>query len=261
MPPSKADPGGVGPALTGHGHESVPWAKMSRSVSVWVPLSDVPGFLGFGGNFNITLLPTYLKNHRHLDTYTTGWLTSLPFGLGVVGCRVGRSISDAIIRRWGTRWGRRLVGMIGMAAAGLAIPGSGSLGRGHKGTRLAPAVAFFGNDLAMAPAWAAAADIGGRYTGVLSGAMNMASSFMAAVFALWLGQILSTGDLVQPFVILAVSYALGSLTRLSVDVTKNLWRTRCQRAGEAHRGLELRQPIRIIVLFPQESSQRKRWGE
>ena len=45
------------------------------------------------------------------------------------------------------------------------------------------ALAFFGNDLAMAPAWAAAADIGERYTGILAGTMNMTASFMAAVQA------------------------------------------------------------------------------
>ena len=204
----------------GHGHESVPWAKMSRSVSVW-SLCLMYGFLGFSGNFNITLLPTYLKNHRHLDTYTTGWLTSLPFAFGVVACLVGGSISDAIIRRWGKGWGRRLVGMIGLATAGLAILAVPWV----EDTRvlgLLLAVAFFGNDLAMAPAWAAAADIGERYTGVLSGTMNMASSFMAAVDALWLGRILSTGDLVLPFVILAASYALGTLAWIGVDVRKTL---------------------------------------
>ena len=34
----------------GHGHESVPWANMSRSVSVW-SLCLMYGFLGFSGNF------------------------------------------------------------------------------------------------------------------------------------------------------------------------------------------------------------------
>ena len=45
-------------------------------------------------------------------------------------------------------------------------------------------LAFFGNDLAMAPAWAAAADIGERHTGTLAGTMNMMASFMAAVQAI-----------------------------------------------------------------------------
>ena len=83
-------------------------------------------------------------------------------------------------------------------------------------------LAFFGNDLAMAPAWAAAADIGGRYTGVLSGTMNMMASFMAALEAWWLGGLLKRHDLVLPFVLLAVSYVLGTLAWTGVDIRKTL---------------------------------------
>jgi sugar phosphate permease len=207
-------------ASTAHAHGSVPWARMGRSASVWA-LCLMYGFLGFSGNFYITLLPTYLRNHRHIDTSTTSWLTSLPFAAGVVSCLVGGTLSDAIIRRWGTRWGRRLVGLTGMAAASLAILAIPWV----EATRvlgLLLVVAYFGNDLAMAPAWAAAADIGERYTGVLSGAMNMTSSFMAAIEAIWLGRLLDAHDLVLPFVILACSYALGALAWFGVDVRKTL---------------------------------------
>ena len=80
----------------------------------------------------------------------------------------------------------------------------------------------FGNDLAMAPAWAAAADIGARFTGVLSGTMNMMASFMAALEARWLGRLLEQHDLVFPFVLLACSYALGALAWIGVDIRKPL---------------------------------------
>jgi len=211
----------AGPAgSTAHGHGAVPWAKMMRSPSVRA-LCLMYGFLGFSGNFFLTLLPTYLKNHRHLDTYTTGWLTSLPFAFGVIACLAGGSISDAIIRRWGKGWGRRLVGVTGLAAAGLSILAVPWV-EDTRALGLLLVVAFFGNDLAMAPAWAAAADIGERYTGVLSGAMNMAASLMAAVESVWLGRLLTANDLVLPFVLLAGSYALGTLAWIGVDVRKTL---------------------------------------
>jgi hypothetical protein len=81
---------------------------------------------------------------------------------------------------------------------------------------------FFGNDLAMAPAWAAAADIGERHAGVLSGAMNMVASFMAAVEALVIGWFLDSHSLVIPFVILSGSYALGTFCWIGVDVRRTL---------------------------------------
>ncbi len=179
------------------------------------------GFLGFSGNFYIALLPTYLKNHRHLDSTTMSWLSGLPFAFGVVACFVGGWFSDAIIRRWGTQWGRRIVGATGLTLAGLAIvavpyvdnvPMLGFL----------LALAFFGNDLAMAPAWAAAADIGERYTGVLSGAMNMMGSFMAAIEVLIIGQLFQWDYLKAPFIILGVAYGLGTVCWIGVDVRRTL---------------------------------------
>ena len=83
-------------------------------------------------------------------------------------------------------------------------------------------LAFFGNDLAMAPAWAAAADIGERHTGTLAGTMNMMASFMAAIQAIVVGRLLQSDDLIMPFVVLAVSYALGTLAWIGVDVRQTL---------------------------------------
>jgi ACS family glucarate transporter-like MFS transporter len=202
------------------GHSGIPVARMLKTPSVWA-LCLMYGFLGFSGNFYLTMLPTYLKNHRHLDATITGWLTSLPFAFGVVACLVGGSFSDAIIRRWGKRWGRRLVGAAGLTVAGtaiLAVPWAGNtltLG-------FLLVLAFFGNDLAMAPAWAAAGDIGQRYTGLLSGAMNMIASFMAAVESKAIGRLLDAHDLRTPFLLLAGSYALGTLAWIGVDVRKTL---------------------------------------
>jgi ACS family glucarate transporter-like MFS transporter len=205
-------------AETGHGE--IPWRRMLGTKSVWA-LCLMYGFLGFSGNFYLTLLPTYLKNHRHLSSDVTGRLTALPFAIGVVACLAGGSFSDLVIRRWGQRWGRRIVGAAGMALAGVAIlpvPWVDNvvvLG-------LLLALAFCGNDLAMAPAWAAAADIGERFTGTLAGTMNMIASFMAAIQAIAVGRLLDSHDLVMPFVLLATSYGLGTLAWIGVDVRQTL---------------------------------------
>ncbi len=203
-----------------HARGDIPWGIIARSKSVW-SLCLMYGFLGFSGNFYLTLLPTYLKHHRGLDSKTAAWLTSLPFAFGVLACLTGGSLSDAIIRRWGKALSRRIVGITGLALAATAIAvvpwAEDTFTLGFLLT-----LAFFGNDLAMAPAWAAAADIGGRYTGVLSGTMNMMASFMAALEAWWLGGLLKQHDLVLPFVLLACSYVLGTLAWIGVDIRKTL---------------------------------------
>ena len=91
------------------------------------------------------------------------------------------------------------------------------------------ALAFCGNDLAMAPAWAAAADIGERYTGTLAGAMNMIASFMAAIQAIAVGRFLDSDDLVTPFMLLAISLRSGyprlDRSRHETDTCRPPWIT------------------------------------
>ena len=202
------------------GHGKMPWAQMLRSRSV-LSLCAMYGFLGYSGNFFLTLLPTYLKNHRHLDIETARTLTSLPFACGVTACLAGGALSDMLIRRWGPRLGRRMIGAIGMALAGVAII-STTWTDSVTVLGLLLCLTFVGNDLAMGPAWAAAGDIGGHHTGVLSGAMNMMASLTAAVAALATGHLFESGYLVLPFVIFGCSYALGALCWLGIDVTETL---------------------------------------
>ena len=52
--------------------------------------------------------------------------------------------------------------------------------------------------------------------------MNMMASFMAAIQALVVGQLFEANNLVAPFIILAASYALGTLCWIGVDVRKTL---------------------------------------
>ena len=83
-------------------HGGVPWTQMIASRSV-LALFAMYGFLGYSGNFFLTLLPTYLKNHRHIDSQTAGLLTSLPFACGVMACLAGGALSDLFIRHGNVR--------------------------------------------------------------------------------------------------------------------------------------------------------------
>lgn len=202
-------------------HGSVPWRRMFTSGSVWA-LCLMYGALGYSGNFFITLLPDYLQTYRELSPGQIQWLTSLPFAIGVGACLAGGTLSDLIIRRTGSRrWGRRVVGAFGMTIAGVAIlstlwvqsvPVLGAL----------LCLTFLGNDLAMGPAWAAAADKGERYAGTLGGLMNMTASLTAALAAIVTGRLFESGNYVLPFYLFAISYAIGVLCWLRVDVTRTL---------------------------------------
>jgi sugar phosphate permease len=203
------------------GHAWAPWGRFLRSRSAWA-LCLTYGCGGFAANFFVTYLPSYLRNQRQLSAETAQLLTSLPLACGIAGCLLGGLLSDAIIRRTGNRkWGRRLNGTIGTAIAGLAYF---CLNRAGATWELATllCIIFFCNDIAMAPAWAATADIGRRYAGTLGGAMNMLGNLAGAAGNVLAGHLFQREQVGLVFVIYAISYWLGTLCWQGVDVTRPL---------------------------------------
>ncbi len=201
--------------------DPLPWSRFLRSRNVWA-LCLMYGFVGFAGNFITRWLPVYLRDHRHLDDTTAAQLAGYPLACGIVSCLLGGTLSDWLIRRLGSRtWGRRLVGGTALALAGM--------------TTLLPIWAdqvwllalafsawFFFNDATMGPAWASCADVGERYAGTLSGAMNMTGAFFGAAGAVFAGYCLRRHQDELLFIVFACSYALAALCWLAVDVTKPL---------------------------------------
>src|SRR5262249_14781478 len=126
------------------------------------------------------------------------------------------------IRRLGSRkWGRRLVGCVVLVLAGLVTLSCLWV---HEVWLLGLAFSawFFFNDATMGPAWASCADVGERYAGTLSGAMDMTGSLLGAVGMAAAGRLLHRGLYDVVFVLFACSYSLAALCWLAVDVTKPL---------------------------------------
>jgi nitrate/nitrite transporter NarK len=179
---------------------------------------------GFAANFYVTLLPIYLQDHRHLSPEATSRIAGLSLGMGIVACAVGGLVSDRIIKAMGNaRWGRRAVGAVGLALAGMgyvAVPHvehAVLLG-------VVFAAVFFANDLSMGPAWAACADIGEKHAGTLSGSMNTAGNLAGAGGAALAGWLLHTGRSPLLFLIFGIVFGLGALSWLLVDGSKKLTR-------------------------------------
>jgi sugar phosphate permease len=201
--------------------EPLPLSRFLGSRNVWA-LCMLYGFTGFAGNFFTSLSPVYLRDHRHLNKQEAAWLFALPLAAGTVSCVLGGVLSDWLIRRTGSRkWGRRLTGFVGLALAGLVFVSTiwveevWLLG-------LLFSLTFFFNDSNMGPAWASCADVGERYAGTLSGAMNMVGAFLGAAGMAFAGACFKRQWDEPVFVVFACSYGLGSLCWLMVDVTKPL---------------------------------------
>ncbi len=190
--------------------------------------------MGFSGNFFLFQFPDYLKATRGFDAETAKWLSVTPFACGIFACVGGGALSDWLTKHLrNKRLGRRLVGCAGLCLAGTTILITPWI-QNVPILALLYGLTFLGNDLSMGPAWAAASDIGQRQAGSLAGAMNMMASFMAALAAIMATQsfhgaklALQRHDLagqqillVLPFIVFSISYFLGALCWLRVDVTR-----------------------------------------
>jgi hypothetical protein len=88
-------------------------------------------------------------------------------------------------------------------------------------------LAGFFNDFVMPAAWAGTMDVGGRYSGTVSGAMNTLGSVAGASSVIVVGYLLAwtRQDWTLTFVISAAIYAAGALCWLFLDSHTPLERT------------------------------------
>jgi MFS family permease len=184
----------------------------------------------YGWYFNITWLPKYLGTHYGVTEETHGfWTMSLlsgaPLLLGSAACLFGGLLTDAFIRRTGNRkWGRRLFGALGHGVCALCYFLSLAASSPWLFV-LAIALAAFWNDLTMGSAWASCIDIGGKYSGIVSGCMNTVGNLGGAAAGITTGWIL---DRFEPhgwtvnFIMFGAVYVAAMFLWLGFDATKSL---------------------------------------
>lgn len=181
-------------AHEGESHANVPWLRLLGSINLWL-LCLMYFCASYGWYFNITWLPKYLNSIYGVSLETHGFwtmslLSGLPLLLGSLACLFGGLLTDAFIRRTGDRkWGRRLFGVLGHGVC--AVCYFASLGASSPWLFvLAIALAAFWNDLTMGAAWASCIDIGGRYSGIVSGCMNTVGNLGGAATGITTGLVL-----------------------------------------------------------------------
>lgn len=236
-----------------HAHPMPPWGRLLGSSTVWA-LCLAAACVSFGWYFFATWQPKYYKDVHGIEFKKSAddggqvkmvefdlgvyqarlpfleVATGLPFLFGAFGALAGGSLSDWLVRRLGSRrWGRSLVGVGGFVGAGTCVALTGLAQTPWQAVGLL-CLAFFINDLAIPPIWAASADVGGRYAGTVSGFMNMMGGIGA-----FLGPVMTPVFLAIPpegasaherwaltFMILASAWFVGAAAWLFVNAGKPL---------------------------------------
>ena len=159
----------------------------------------------------MTWFPTYLLEYRHLSLKTVGTLASLPLLAGMVGDIVGGTLTDTVYRKTGKlKFARRVVAAPAMLASGACLIPAAMAHSAWTAILCLTASLFF-LELVISPAWAVPMDVGGEYSGTVSGVMNMAGSLAASISPIVFGVLVQRGWWIAPFFISAGVLLTGAL--------------------------------------------------
>ena len=200
-------------------HSLLPWKTVLKNGNLWA-LMGMYHFLLYGAYFYMSWMPEYLEKGRGIAKEDLGWMTSLPFIVGMAGCLVGGFASDYLAKQKGLKFGRRYVGMFGLVMAGICML-IGSFIRDMNIAIIFLALGLAFKDFTLPVSWAVATDIGGKHAGAISGTMGMAGQLGSAIMASAFGFILQeTGSYELPVRIIGCLVILGGFLWLRIDASK-----------------------------------------
>ncbi len=188
----------------------VPWARIFRSRNMWY-IAITYGCFYYGTYFYVTWFPDYLLQYRHLSLKTIGVLAALPLVAGMVGDLLGGSLTDGIYKRTGKlKFARRVVAGPAMLASGVCLIPAALTHHSMTAIFCLTASLFF-LELVISPAWAVPMDVGGQFSGTVSGLMNMAGALVASVSPIIFGYLVQRGEWIAPFFISAGVLLMGAV--------------------------------------------------
>jgi len=174
-----------------------------------------------GAYFFQSWFHTYLEKGRLIPKNELIWASSVPYLLAAIGCFTGGWISDKACLRWGKKWGRRIVPMVGLFVAGICII-SASLVSDNLLAIIYLGVGMAFMDVTAPVAWAVAMDMGGTKSGAISRTMNTAGLTGAYISTVFFGYLASSYGYYLPVLYIGIMVLLGSFIWLKIDATQKI---------------------------------------
>jgi sugar phosphate permease len=211
----------IGTGTAPSAHHGLPWGRALRSPNLWWIMLMYHTYC-WGSFFYLSWLHTFLANGRGFSTTDLAKFSWLPFAFGGTANLLGGFVSDRLVKRWGLKWGRRSVGLIGLAASATFIFAT-TLTQDKFASVTLLALGYAGSDFMLPVAWAVCLDVGRKYAGAVTGAMNTAGQIGSALTAYTFGKLVqSTGSYDVPLYPMAIMTAISAILWLKIDPTHQL---------------------------------------
>jgi MFS transporter, ACS family, glucarate transporter len=197
-----------------------PWQAMGANISVWAIMGTAFAY-SYSLYFFLFWLPTYMARARGFTEGETK-LSALPFVFGAIANLTGGFTRDAAGRRWGLKWGARVIGIAGLITASLSAFAAFSSVNNY--VALAWLALCYGGITFQQPAvFATCVEIGKRYTGAVTGCMNTAAAVGGLLSSLIFGYLVqTTGSYDAVLLSMAGVLILGAALWLRIDATERL---------------------------------------
>jgi ACS family glucarate transporter-like MFS transporter len=161
--------------------QSPPWGAILTNINLWLVTLSYFCY-GYVAWIFFAWFYRYLSEVRGLNLKASAFYGTLPFIAMAIACPLGGLVCDVVTRRAGHRIGRCVVAGIAVALAGVFL----AFGSKVDNARLASVVLAGGAGalyFSQSSFWAVSADIGGLFSGSVSGFMNMGAQAGGALTA------------------------------------------------------------------------------
>ena len=196
-----------------------PWGPVLRSRSVIAILALAFCYF-YVYNFFLTWLHTFLVKGRHFSEGSLLY-SALPFVVAAV-CNLGGGLaSDALTRRLGPSWGRRILGVGALSIGGLMTVAA-MLTQDPRLTIVLLSLVYGSITFQQAGVFGVCLDIGGRHAGAMVALMNCVAQVGGFIGSVGYGYIVErTGSYDAPFVPMAALLFLAAGMWSQVDSARD----------------------------------------
>jgi len=187
----------------------VPWSVLLKHGNMWAVMCAYATYI-YSLWFFLSWLPSYLLEYRHFTLIKTGIYASMPLAAGVIGDAFGGWLTDKLyIKTNNLKFSRRSVAITAMLGCGTSTLFA-ALSASPFTALICLTIAMFFLEMNIGPAWAVPMDIGGEFSGTVSGMMNMGGQFVGALSPTVFGYLVSRGSWVAPFGVSAGLLFIGA---------------------------------------------------
>ncbi|MBK7927033.1 MAG: MFS transporter [Bryobacterales bacterium] len=202
-------------------HVGLPWGQALRNPNLWWIMLMYHTYC-WGSFFYLSWLHTFLENGRGFSKADLVAYSWLPFVFGGTANMLGGITSDYMVKRVGLKWGRRLCGLIGLGASSIFLLAT-TLTQDKVASVLLLALGYAGSDFMLPVAWAVCLDVGRKYAGAVTGAMNTAGQIGSFATSVSFGYLVTYfGSYDAPLIPMGILTGISALLWLKIDATDQL---------------------------------------